>query len=86
MKRLPTLVVALLMIVAMLALAACAPVSPSAAPAATGSDQAAAGPTTITWAFWGQPEEKATNERLAQAFMAEHPEIKVELWHQPWDD
>jgi multiple sugar transport system substrate-binding protein len=47
---------------------------------------AAAEPVTITWAFWGSPEEKASHEIVADAFMAEHPEIKIELWNQPWDD
>jgi len=42
--------------------------------------------TTITWAFWGSPEEKATHESVAAAFMEEHPEINIEIWHQPWAD
>jgi len=89
MKRLQLSAIAMLMVVAMLVLAACAPVAPGgAAPAAsTGSGEtAAAGPVTITWAFWGSPEEKASHERVADAFMKDHPEIKIEIWHQPWDD
>jgi multiple sugar transport system substrate-binding protein len=90
MKRLQLSAIAMLMVVAMLVLAACAPVPPGggAAPAAdTGTGEAAtAGPVTITWAFWGSPEEKASHERVADAFMQEHPEIKIEIWHQPWDD
>ena len=43
-------------------------------------------PVTITWAFWGSPEEKATHEAVAAAFMEEHPEIQIEIWHQPWAD
>ncbi|HEY0605153.1 MAG TPA: sugar ABC transporter substrate-binding protein [Herpetosiphonaceae bacterium] len=64
----------------------------SAAPAASGSaapqgSTAATGETvTIRWGFWGEPGEKATHEKVAQAFMQEHPEIKIEIWHQPWGD
>ena len=89
MKRLHLSAVSLLMIVAMLLLAACAPIAPgAAAPAAdAGSDAAAAeGPVTLTWALWGSPEEVASHQRVADAFMAEHPEIEIEIWNQPWDD
>ncbi len=41
---------------------------------------------TITWALWGSPEEVASHQRVADAFMQEHPEIKIEIWNQPWDD
>ncbi|HEX6384494.1 MAG TPA: sugar ABC transporter substrate-binding protein [Anaerolineae bacterium] len=43
-------------------------------------------PVTITWAFWGSPEERATHESAAAAFMEEHPNIDIEVWHQPWGD
>ena len=79
MKRLQLSAVAVLMVLAMLVLAACAPVSPGgAAPAAStgGEEAAAAGPVTITWALWGSPEEVASHQRVADAFMQEHPEIK----------
>ena len=87
MKRTQLTVLSALMIVAMLLLAACAPVAPGAAPAAqTGGEQAAAGPTTITWAFWGSPEEAESHKIVAEAFMKENPDIKIELWNQPWND
>lgn len=89
MKRLQVSAIALLMIVAMLVLAACAPVAPGgAAPAASSGGEAAAaeGPVTITWALWGSPEEVASHQRVADAFMAVHPEIKIEIWNQPWED
>lgn len=54
-----------------------------ATPASQGG---AAGATTITWGFWGSPAEKASHEAVAAQFMKEHPEIKIEIWHQPWDD
>ena len=40
----------------------------------------------ITWGFWGSPEELATHESVAAAFMAENPDIEIEIWHQPWGD
>ncbi len=42
--------------------------------------------TVVTWAFWGSPEEVATHESVAEAFMAEHPDITIEIWHEPWAD
>jgi len=78
-------VVLVIAVVAMLLLAACAPVAP-AAPSGGQEAAASAGPTTITWALWGSPEEKASHEKVAAAFMKEHPEIKVEIWNQPWSD
>lgn len=69
-------------------------VAPGAAPAAdSGGDTAADtggdagdGSTTITWAMWGSPEEIATHQTVADAFMEEHPEITVEIYSQPWAD
>ncbi len=60
-------------------------VAPAGAPAAEGGE-APAGPVTITWGFWGSPEEKASHERVAEAFMAEHPEIQIDFFHEPWGD
>jgi multiple sugar transport system substrate-binding protein len=84
MKRTIFAVFTLLVVVALLAGCA-APIQP-AAPAAEGEQPAAGEPVTVTWAFWGSPEEKASHERVAAAFMEEHPEIKIEVWHQPWGD
>lgn len=44
------------------------------------------GPVTITWGFWGSPEEQASHQKVAEAFMQSHPDIKIEYWAQPWDD
>lgn len=41
---------------------------------------------TLTWAFWGSPEEAVTHQTVADAFMAEHPNIKIETWNEPWND
>lgn len=53
---------------------------PTAATAASGQQ------VTVTWGFWGSPEEKASHEKVAAEFMKTHPDIKIEIWHQPWDD
>lgn len=52
------------------------------------AEEAAAegGPVTITWAFWGSPEEAATHLQVAEAFMAEHPDITIETMNEPWND
>lgn len=42
--------------------------------------------SVVTWAFWGSPDELATHEAVAAAFMEENPEIEIEIWHQPWAD
>ncbi len=52
-----------------------------------GTQQPAAGkPVTITWGFWGSPEERDTHEKVAAAFMEKYPNITIEIWHQPWGD
>ncbi|MEO7908172.1 MAG: ABC transporter substrate-binding protein [Roseiflexaceae bacterium] len=63
----------------------------TAAPAASAADATAAPaasgePVTVTWGFWGSPEEKTSHEKVAAEFMKTHPDIKVEIWHQPWED
>jgi multiple sugar transport system substrate-binding protein len=41
---------------------------------------------TLLWGMWGSPEEIATHQMVADAYMAEHPNVTVELWAQPWGD
>ena len=77
---------ALLLAVTFVLSACAAPVSAPPAPAAQTGEEAGAGPVTITWAFWGSPEEAASHERVAAAFMEQHPEIQIETWNQPWSD
>lgn len=80
-RRIGVMLLALMAL--MMVFGAC--VAPAGAPAAdTGTE--GEGPVTVTWAFWGSPEEKASHERVAEAFMAEHPEIEIELFHEPWGD
>jgi len=99
MKRNAWIAIALLVIVAMF-LAQCAPTEappePTQPPAAEPTKEAPAtaappaeGPAeevTLTWGFWGSPEEQATHEKVAEAFMAENPNVKIEIWAQPWGD
>jgi multiple sugar transport system substrate-binding protein len=66
-----------------------APIAATSAPAAAATTAAPAGGeavTTITWGFWGSPEEQASHEKVAAEFEKTHPNIKVQIWHQPWDD
>lgn len=90
-KRTVVLATSLLVILA-LAISACAPpttpvpAQPPAAEQPAAPAAPAAEPVTITWAFWGSPEEAASHKLVADAFMAEHPEIKIEIWNQPWED
>lgn len=94
-KRFSSLLV-LIIVFAMLLSACAVPVAPAAPAApsagtvpAAGSEAAAPATgavSTVTWAFWGSPDEAASHERVGAAFMAVHPEIKIEYWNQPWDD
>jgi multiple sugar transport system substrate-binding protein len=95
-KRLWT-VVTLAVLLAMLVSACAVPPPPAAAPADTGSEasteeaapeDAAAedGTATLLWAMWGSPTEIATHQAVADAFMVEHPEIKIEITSEPWSD
>ena len=40
--------------------------------------------TKITWGMWGSPTEIKTHQKVADAFMASHPNFEVVLWGQPW--
>lgn len=42
--------------------------------------------TTITWGYWGSPEEVAQNKQVADAFIKKYPEITVEHMTAPWGD
>src|SRR5947209_1439508 len=61
--------------------ATAAPAAPAAA--ATAAPAASGDQVTITWGFWGSPEEQASHEKVAAEFMKTHPNIKIEIWHQP---
>ncbi len=64
-----------------------APSATAAAPQPATTSAAAPGQTvTLLWGFWGSPEEAASHQVVADAFMKEHPEIKIETWNQPYSD
>ena len=42
--------------------------------------------STLLWGMWGSPEEIATHQLVADAFMDANPDVTVELWAQPWGD
>jgi len=95
MKKRLWIVVTLALLLAMLVSACAVPVPPppAAAPEATSSETtteeaapAEDGVTTLTWGMWGSPAEIATHQAVADAFMAEHPEIKIEITSDPWAD
>jgi multiple sugar transport system substrate-binding protein len=41
---------------------------------------------TLLWGMWGSPEEIATHQAVADAYMAQNPGVTIELWSQPWGD
>jgi len=41
---------------------------------------------TLLWGMWGSPEEIVTHQKVADAYMAKNPNVKIELWSQPWGD
>lgn len=43
-------------------------------------------PVTITWGFWGDPWEVEINKKVIRVFEADHPDIRVEIFHRPWND
>ncbi len=74
------------LLIAILTITACAPVPAAPAKATEVPAPAAKEPVTLTWAFWGSPEEAVSHKAVADAFMKEHPEIKIETWNAPWSD
>lgn len=50
------------------------------------SNVAAQDQQTLLWGMWGSPEEVATHQKVADAYMALHPDVKIEIWSQPWGD
>src|SRR5687768_13262946 len=41
-------------------------------------------PTTISWSFWGDSWQTEVTRRVARAFEAEQPTIRVEPRHREW--
>lgn len=70
--------IATLLLALALVMSACAPQAP--APTATPEV------VTLLWAFWGSPAEAETHKKVADIFMADHPNIKIETMVEPWGD
>lgn len=62
------------------------PHAASNAAAATGSPSVTPAETTITWAYWGDPQETSVNERIIRLFERDHPEISVQPRWAPYGD
>lgn len=75
-RRTLTLITSLILIL-FVGLAGCA--APSAAPGAMEK-------TTVTWAMWGSPAEIATHQAVADQYMAENPDVTIEILAEPWGD
>jgi multiple sugar transport system substrate-binding protein len=98
LKKQLWMVATLALLLAMLVSACTVPVPPPPADAPadsadTGSadsgDETAAeedGVVTLTWGMWGSPAEIATHQAVADAFMEEYPDIKIEIISEPWSD
>lgn len=54
--------------------------------AAFGNAAHAQSKTTLLWGMWGSPEEIATHQKVADAYMAKNPDVQIQLWTQPWGD
>jgi multiple sugar transport system substrate-binding protein len=65
-----------------------APAVSTSAPGPTAAPAAAQGATnqaaTITWSFWGDPNELPPNDEVIKAFNAKYPNIQIKTFHEPW--
>lgn len=43
-------------------------------------------PVTITWSFWGDPQERSIDERIVPLFEKEYPKIHVQTRWAPYDE
>ncbi|MBV7338937.1 sugar ABC transporter substrate-binding protein [Chloroflexi bacterium TSY] len=85
MRRTHQLLTLSVLLIVSLLLAAC-PAQVAAPTGDAGTSAEGDGSTTITWAMWGSPAEIATHQSVADAFMAENPEIQIEIYSEPWGD
>ncbi len=42
--------------------------------------------TVVTWAMWGSPAEIATHQAVADQYMADNPDVAIEILAEPWSD
>src|ERR1051326_571055 len=43
-----------------------------------------ASPGSITWSFWGDPNELPPNDEVIQAFNQKYPNIQIQKFHEPF--
>ncbi|NOZ73007.1 MAG: sugar ABC transporter substrate-binding protein [Chloroflexi bacterium] len=86
MKSIQSIILFTLITILALSITACQPPSAPPVSATPAPEQPSPEPVTLTWAFWGSPAEAKTHQRVAEAFMAEHPQIKIETMVAPWSD
>jgi multiple sugar transport system substrate-binding protein len=61
-----------------------APTAASAAGSTAAPAQAGTQAATITWSFWGDPNELPPNDEVIAAFNARYPNIQIKTFHEPW--
>lgn len=57
---------------------------PTSAPAAAPAAKAGSPSATITWSFWGDPNELPPNDEVIKAFNQRYPNIEIKKFHEPW--
>lgn len=76
--------------IALIVLAACGgsgnPRTAGRTAPAVATTSPSAGQTTISWAFWGDPQEVSIDRRIVTLFEQEHPEIHVEMRWAAYND
>jgi multiple sugar transport system substrate-binding protein len=61
-----------------------APTTGTSAAPATQAASSAARSASITWSFWGDPNELPPNDEVIQAFNQKFPNIEIKKFHEPW--
>ncbi|MCS6840903.1 MAG: extracellular solute-binding protein [Roseiflexaceae bacterium] len=61
--------------------------TPTAVPQTGGGNTPAPAqqPVTLRWSVWGSPEELASHQAVADAYMKANPSVKTVIEHTPWD-
>lgn len=75
-----------LLIALVVLLAACGG-APAASPqvGSRSTPDAAQQTVILRWSVWGSPEELASHQAVADAYMKDNPSIKIVIEHTPWD-
>jgi multiple sugar transport system substrate-binding protein len=61
-----------------------APTSAAAAPTQAQAAGAQSTSGSITWSFWGDPNELPPNDEVIQAFNQKYPNIEIKKFHEPF--